>query len=289
MTDLISIAGGGLSAEISALGAELRRLRADGGLELLWDGNPAVWAGRSPLLFPIVGSVKNDRVRVDGKEHSMPRHGLARTATFSLVESAASHCTWRLESNDDRRTRYPFEFRLDVTYALDANGLTMRAVVANLGGRPMPASFGFHPAFRWPLVPGTPRVAHAISFEHEEAFPIRRLTDGLIAAEPIPTPVSGNILLLSDELFAYDALIFDQLRSRRVTYGAATGPKIVIAFPDMPHLGIWSKPGAGFVCIEPWQGFASPAGFDGEFRDKPGIVLIAPDDSRSFSMHASVR
>jgi galactose mutarotase-like enzyme len=289
MTDPVSIAGGGLNATISSLGAELQRLHTDDGLELLWDGNPAVWSGRSPLLFPIVGGVKDDRVRIDGKEHSMSRHGFARTATFSRVEAAASHCTWRLEPNAETRARYPFEFRLDVTYALDVSGLTIRAVIANRGDRPMPASFGFHPAFRWPLVPGVEREAHAILFEHDEPAPIRRLAGGLIAPEPIPTPVSGVRLPLSDALFTDDALIFDQLRSRQVTYGATTGPRLSVDFPKMPHLGIWSKPGAGFVCIEPWQGFASPVDFDGELRDKPGIVLIEPGGGRNFEIRACVR
>lgn len=289
MTDLLSIAGGGLNATISGRGAELQRLRTDGGLELLWDGNPAVWAGRSPLLFPIVGGVKNDRVSIDGQEHAMSRHGFARTATFALVDSAASHCTWRLEPNADTRARYPFEFRLDVTYALDTKGLTIRAVVTNRGDRPMPASFGFHPAFRWPLVPGTAREAHEIRFEHDEPAPIRRLAGGLIAPEPIPTPVSGKRLPMSDALFLDDALIFDALNSRRVTYGTPTGPVLSLDFPDMPHLGIWSKPEAGFVCIEPWQGFASPAGFNGDLRDKPGAVLVDSGAARTFSILMSVR
>jgi galactose mutarotase-like enzyme len=289
MSEEASIAGGGLHATVAARGAELTHLRTDSGLELLWDGNPAVWAGRSPLLFPIVGSVANDRVRIDGQDRPMLRHGFARTTSFALVDAGAARCTWRLEPNADTRSRYPFEFRLDVTYALGADGLAIRAEVANRGDRPMPASLGFHPAFRWPLVPGAVREDHEIRFDRDEPAPIRRLADGLLAPEPVRSPVSGNRLLLTDTLFADDALIFDRLQSRRVTYGALTGPQLAVAFPDMPHLGIWSKPGAGFVCVEPWQGFASPAGFDGELQDKPGIVMIEPGSSRSFAVGISVR
>jgi galactose mutarotase-like enzyme len=289
MSEQVSISGGGLRATVSGLGAELRRLCTDSGLELLWDGDPAVWAGRSPLLFPIVGSVKDDRVRIGGADHAMSRHGFARTATFALVDAVPSRCTWRLRPDAETRKRYPFEFQLDVTYALAADGLSITATVTNQGDRPMPVSFGFHPAFRWPLLPGTAREAHEIRFAEPEPAPIRRLADGLLAAEPVPSPVSGQRLPLADALFVNDALIFDRLQSRQVSYCAPNGPTLTVAFPAMPHLGIWTKPGAGFICIEPWHGFASPADFDGELRDKPGVVLLGPSASRSFEIRISVR
>lgn len=289
MPQHVSIAGGGLRATISGLGAELRRLDTDSGLELLWNGDPAVWAGRSPLLFPVVGNLKNDRVLIGGTYHPMSRHGFARTSTFALVTSEPSRCTWRLVPNADTRMRYPFDFQLDVTYALASDGLSITATVTNNGSEPMPASFGFHPAFRWPLLPGSPREAHEIHFAKPEPAPIRRLANGLLADQTLPTPVVGRRLALADSLFAGDALIFDQPRSRQVTYGAPGGPTLTVDFPAMPHLGIWSRPGAGFVCIEPWHGFVSPEHFDGELRDKPGIVLLRPRDSRSFAIRVSVQ
>jgi galactose mutarotase-like enzyme len=292
MTDQVSIAGGGLHATLSSLGAELVRLHSDTGLELLWNGDPAVWSGRSPLLFPIVGNVKHDTARIDGKEYTLVRHGFARTSTFTLVEAGTSRCTWRLLPNADTRARYPFEFRLDVTYTLDDDGLAIRATVVNETDRPMPASFGFHPGFRWPIVPGTPREAYDIRFERPEPAPIRRLApDELMAPGSIPSPLTGDRLMLTDTLFSHGALIFDQLQSRRVSFGASTGPRIEVDFPDMPHLGIWTKPGAhaGYVCIEPWQGYVSPADFDGEMRDKPGMLVLAPRARREFGIRISVR
>jgi len=280
----VSIATTALSAEISATGAELVRLRDGSGADLLWDGDPAFWNGRSPLLFPIVGEVKGNRLNVAGKAYEIGRHGFARTSTFGLVGSDAASCTWRLESSEATRRQYPFAFRLDVTYRIEGATLQMEAKVTNPGAEVMPASFGFHPALRWPLPYGTSRAAHQIVFERDEPAPIRRPVDGLLSAAQFPTPVRDRHLLLHDDLFEDGALVFDTLASRSVVYGEA----IRVDFPRMPHLGIWTKPGAGYVCIEPWQGHASPEGFDGELADKPGVVTIGPGATETFAMSISV-
>ncbi len=276
----VSISTAALSAEISATGAELVRLQDGAGADLLWDGNPAVWNGRSPLLFPIVGEVTGNRLNVAGKEYEIGRHGFARTSTFALVRSDAASCTWRLESSGATRRQYPFEFRLDVTYRIEGATLHMEAEVTNLGAVVMQASFGFHPALRWPLPYGKPRATHEIVFDKNEPAPIRRPIDGLLSAAQFPTPVQDRHLLLHDGLFEEGALVFDTLASRSVLYGEA----LRVDFPRMPHLGIWTKPGAGYVCIEPWHGHASPEGFDGELADKPGIVPIAPGATETFAM-----
>lgn len=280
MASIVSIASPFLSAEISSTGAELVRLRDSTGADLLWDGNPAFWTGRSPLLFPMVGRACGDRITVAGRTYDMGQHGFARTSTFMLVRSDAASCTWRLEASEATRTRYPFAFRLDVTYRIDGATLHMEAEVTNAGAVVMPASFGFHPALRWPLPYGKPRAAHEIVFEKDEPAPIRRPVDGLLSAAQFPTPVRDRRLPLHDRLFEEGALIWDHLASRSVVYGDA----IRVDFPRMPHLGIWTKPGAGYVCIEPWQGYASPEGFDGDFTDKPGMVHVAPGKNEAFAM-----
>jgi galactose mutarotase-like enzyme len=284
MADTVSISDSALRAEISTTGAELVRLQDRDGADLLWDGDPAFWTGRSPLLFPIVGEVKGNRLNVAGKTYEIGRHGFARTSTFTLVSSEPSRCAWRLEANEATRKQYPFDFRLDVTYAIHAGTLEMSAEVTNPGSVAMPASFGFHPALRWPLPYGKPRAAHEIVFERDEPAPIRRPVDGLLSTATYPTPVKGRRLALHDDLFNDGALVFDRLQSRSVTYG----DRLRVDFDGMPHLGIWMLPGAGYVCIEPWQGHASPQDFDGNIADKPGIVSIAPGESRRFAMSISV-
>ncbi|MDP1906767.1 MAG: aldose 1-epimerase family protein, partial [Hyphomicrobium sp.] len=252
MADTVAISSPGLSARISPTGAELVRLQDGDGRDLLWDGDPAFWTGQSPLLFPIVGEARNNRITVTGTSYEIGRHGFARTSRFALIASEAVRCTWRLEASEETRRHYPFAFRLDVTYRIEGGTLQMTAEVTNRGDAPMPASFGFHPALRWPLPYGKPREAHEIVFECEEPAPIRRPIDGLLSSASYPTPVHDRRLALHDGLFEEGALVFDTLASRRLVYGEA----VRVAFPHMPHLGIWTKPGAGFVCIEPWQGHA---------------------------------
>ncbi|MGQ0585226.1 MAG: aldose 1-epimerase family protein [Reyranella sp.] len=280
MTETVSISTARLSARISATGAELVRLQDGDGRDLLWDGDPAFWTGRSPLLFPIVGEAKGNRITVAGTHYEMGRHGFARTSRFARVASEAARCTWRLEASVETRRQYPFAFRLDVTYRIEGSTLQMVAEVTNQGDGPMPASLGFHPALRWPLPYGKPRAAHEIVFEHEEPAPIRRPIDGLLSSAQYPTPVRDRRLALHDGLFEEGALVFDRIASRSLVYGDA----VRVAFPHMPHLGIWTKPGAGYVCIEPWQGHASPEDFDGELADKPGMVAIMPGATESFAM-----
>jgi galactose mutarotase-like enzyme len=284
----IAIEGAELRAAISSLGAELVSLQASNGFDYLWNGDPAWWPSHAPILFPIVGEVRGNALKVDGKSYPIGRHGFARGSTFEVANAERTRCRFQLSANDQTRAHYPFEFVLNIDYEVVGRQLHVWAEVANHGKDVMPVSLGFHPAFRWPLVPGTAKEAYAISFEASEKEPIRRLTNGLIARNPIPSPVHDKKLNLADSLFIDDALIFDRLSSRRVTFGAATGPSIEVRFDSMPQLGVWSKPGAGFVCIEPWHGFASPEDFDGELKDKPGMALLPPGATKRFEIAVGV-
>jgi galactose mutarotase-like enzyme len=280
----IAINGPGLQAAISPFGAELISLQDSEGADYLWNGDPSWWPSHAPLLFPIVGEVSGGALTVDGRSYPIGRHGFARRSIFEVVESEVARCRFRLCANEETRAQYPFEFALEIDYEILERQLHIRAKVENLGDGPMPVSMGFHPAFRWPLKTGVPKEAYAIHFDRAEDRPIRRLANGLLAADAIASPVHDKWLGLRDDLFAHDALIFDQLKSRRVTYSASTGPSIDVRFDGMPHLGIWSKPGAGFVCIEPWQGFSSPEDFHGELRDKPGMILVPAGTPKHFEI-----
>lgn len=275
---------GDLEAEVSALGAELQVLRRRG-RDLLWGGGP-LWPRVAPLLFPIVGGLKGNRLRTGDRTFPMPRHGFARDRAFAWLERSPAHCV--LELSDDAATRaaYPFAFRLRVAYTLEDGSLRTDLTLANPGGAPLPASLGGHPAFRWPLAEGLPKAAHRIVFERPEPEPIRRLTaEGLLEPEPQPTPIQGQALALHEGLFEADALILDRLRSRSLRFEAEGGPALTFRWEGFPHFGIWAKPdpGPAFLCLEPWQGFASPADWDGEFQEKPGTVVLAPGETRTWS------
>jgi galactose mutarotase-like enzyme len=276
----VSLSSAALTAQIDPLGAQLSVLRDQGQRDLLWNGDPSVWAGRAPLLFPIVGALAGGAYRVDSKTYHLPRHGFARHSAFEVAASSATSAVFRLKADDVSFQLYPFSFQLDIHYALDGATLSMTALIKNLGDRKMPASFGYHPALRWPLPYGQDRSAHAIEFAEDEPSPVRRLDkDGLLMSERFPTPVVQRRLALQDALFENDVIIFDDLRSRSVTYGATEGPRIRFNFPDAQYLGIWTKPHANFICIEPWHGVADPQGYSGNFTAKPGVFMVAPGAS----------
>ena len=288
MTDegaLVRITGPSLSATINPLGAELQGLQDEAGRDLLWNGDPAWWTGRAPVLFPIVGAVAGDVIRIAGRTYPMAKHGFARRRVFAVVERTDDAVTFRLQADDATRAHYPFDFGLDVRFAIAGTVLSVDAELHNPGPAPLPASFGFHPALRWPLPYGGARADHCVRFEQDEPAPIRRIgADQLLRDQPEPTPVVGGLLAVRDSLFDEDALIFDRLRSRSVTFGAPGTRAVRVNFADMPLLGIWTKPGAPYLCIEPWQGVADPTGFAGEFADKPGVIQIAPGAFARFGM-----
>jgi galactose mutarotase-like enzyme len=288
MNDWITIRSDRLTAAINPLGAELSSLRDAQGRELMTDADPAFWTGRAPILFPVVGRVHDDAIRIGGRRHPMAKHGIARRSHFDVAEAMTDRASFRLVDSLETRAAYPFAFLLEITFAIDAATLVMTAKIGNIGDEPLPASFGWHPAFAWPLPFGSDRSAHRVVFEQAEPGLLTPLSlDGFIAAPTRPSPVTGNVLALDDQLFADDALIWDPVESRSLRYGPSEGPWLDIAW-DAPRLGIWTKPGARYLCIEPWHGIADPEGFAGEYRDKPGVVAIAPGDRWQCEMRVTL-
>jgi galactose mutarotase-like enzyme len=266
-----------LSVEIDPLGAELSILRDAAGRDLLWNGDAAVWAGRAPVLFPIVGALAGGAYRLGGRAFPLGRHGFARGKAFRVLEHTSQDALLRLTADSSTLEVYPFPFELDVRFTLADATLAVRMEVRNTGMQNLPASLGFHPGLRWPLPYGQPREEHFIELDSEEPDPVRRVdAAGLVTPQGHPTPIAGRQLALEDSLFRDDALIFDRIRSRSVTYGASRGPRIRVGFPDAPFLGVWTKPGAPFICIEPWHGLADAQGFSGEIWDKAGMRSVAP-------------
>jgi galactose mutarotase-like enzyme len=266
-----------LRIEIDPLGAQLSTLRDRDGHDLLWGGDPAVWAGRAPLLFPIVGALAGGRYRLGSTNYALSRHGFARGRPFEVADVTSAGATFTLRADAASLQIYPFQFELAVDYALLGRTLAVTARVHNAGNEDLPASFGYHPAFRWPLPYGRARSAHFIEFTQEEPAPMRRLnTAGLLTPTLHPTPIVQRRLALADALFRDDVIIFDKVQSRSVTYGAADGPRLQVSYPDAPYLGIWTKPQADFICIEPWHGIADPEGYTGDFRVKPGVFMVPP-------------
>ncbi|QIP05473.1 aldose 1-epimerase family protein [Bradyrhizobium symbiodeficiens] len=285
--DIHSLRSGSLAATVKAHGAELCSLKDDF-TEFVWQAGPE-WPRHAPLLFPIVGRLAGDELRHRGKTYRMTQHGFARDSRFAWAERGESRCALLLEDSEATRALYPFAFRLTAIFALDAGGLDLTLTVANTGKETLPASIGGHPAFNWPLQSESAKEDCALTFAKAESSRVRRLDGGLLRASAEPGPVKGTQLALSESLFADDAIIFDRIESDAVRYAASSGPWLKMSWRGFRELGVWSKPsGAPFLCIEPWRGYASPVGFDGEFADKPGLMHIAPGAEERLSFRIEV-
>jgi galactose mutarotase-like enzyme len=276
--DAHEIASAGLRVRISTAGAELSRLQDAAGRDYLWPASPP-WQRHAPVLFPIVGRLKDDALIHRGVRYRMTQHGFARDRRFAWLERTPRSCRLALSDDDQTLAIYPFAFRFEVTYAAVDVTLEVTFRVTNTGEETLPASMGAHPAFRWPLAAGMAKDAHTLTFDAEETAPFRGVSSGLLTAANRPCPVRDRRLPLSPELFTQDALILEHPASRRVRYAAPGGPSITVAWKGFAQLGIWSRSDADLLCIEPWLGMASPADFDGEFIDKPWLMLIPPGES----------
>lgn len=281
-------ASSGIAACVKADGAELCRLRDGEGRDYLWDAQP-VWPRHAPVLFPIVGRLRDDILVHHGAVHRMTQHGFARDRRFDWTERSDTGC--RLLLRDDAATRalYPFPFRLELAFSVADATLMVEYAVTNPGDAVLPASMGAHPAFRWPLDPGRPKTDYALTFEQDEPAPLRGVVDGLLTPANRPSPIVGRHLTLNEALFAADALILQAPASRSVRFAAADGPAVTVAWDGFEQLGIWMRQGGDFLCIEPWHGMASPADFAGEFLKKPWLMLIPPGERRTASYRITLQ
>jgi galactose mutarotase-like enzyme len=274
---------GHLSVAVKPEGAELCSLMDAAGNELLWQAG-AAWPSHAPNLFPVVGELRGGAYRHNGKTWRMGRHGFARHKRFAWLQRTPTRC--RLVLHDDTQTRaeYPFGFRFEIAYALDDDALDIDFTITNTGRAVMPAAAGGHPAFVWPLAEGVAKTDHRLEFSDDEGPTIRRIDgQGLLLAEPLPSPIVDRVLALKPGLFTADAIILDRLNSSSVRYAAPGAPAIEVSWSGFQQLGIWQRPGADFICIEPWFGHADPVGFDGTLLDKPGMMLIPPGEKRVLS------
>lgn len=277
---LTHITAGLVTATVSDLGAELQSLTYQG-QEVLWHGDPNWWSGRSPILFPIVGKAPDDRVTINGHGGEMKQHGFARRMVFDPVEASADRVVHRLFDTPATRQAYPRNFALTVTHVVTETGLSVSADVTNPGGDPLPFGLGFHPAFLWPL-PGGEGQAHRITLANGAVPELARLDNGLLPPDRHPSPFERGALTLDPTLFDADAMIFPQGAGEALSYAAEGGPTLTFAFEGLPNLALWQKPGAPFICIEPWHGMAAKHGAGSEMADRPGTITLPPGDTAQF-------
>lgn len=271
-----------LAIEVSALGAEMQSISSKDGRSWLWNGDAAFWTGRSPVLFPIVGKAPDDTVLIDGKPHPMAQHGFARRREFALETTSATACRYVLEASDETRAVYPFGFRLTVEHRVEGHTLTVASEVENRGNDVMPFGFGYHPAFSWPL-PGGAGKAHTVALTNGGEPQRQPLDKGLLSTHRKPSPFEKGRLLLEHDLFENDALVFPEGAGDSLVYAAEGGPSLSFQFENLPNLALWTKPGAPFLCIEPWHGTAAEHGASSELRDRPYTSMLGSGEKKRFA------
>jgi galactose mutarotase-like enzyme len=196
-------------------------------------------------------------------------------------------CRYELAASDTTRAVYPFDFLLAVEHAVEGRALTVSAEVTNRDRKTMPFGLGFHSAFAWPL-PGAAGRAHTITLDNQGEPELVRLAGGLINPTPLPSPFHGGRLVLDHAMFEQDAMIFPKDAGEGLRYGAEGGPALHFRFENLPNLALWTKPGAPFLCVEPWHGTAAQAGASSELSERPSTTLLAPGAMARFAFTVEI-
>lgn len=271
-----------LTVEINGFGAELWSIRK-GDSEYLWHGDPTYWNRRSPVLFPIVGSVWEARYRVDGKEYQMGQHGFARDMEFEAVSHTEDSIRFRLESSEETLKAYPYPFTLEIGYRLDGGSIEVSWEVTNPAGKDLHFQIGAHPAFLYPDYGTLEKGRGYFTFDRAEGLECIGLAGKGCADVSVKYPLplkEGRLKLDSDTFDNVDTFVLQDSQVRKVSMFSEDGtPWLSVTF-DAPVLGLWSPPGknAPFVCIEPWYGRCDRAGFEGEFKDRDWMNSLAPGE-----------
>lgn len=266
-----------LTIQINPKGAELKSLfNNDNQTEYIWNANPIFWGKSSPILFPIVGSLKENMYRFEEQEYILPRHGFARDKAFIVEKFDEDSATFLLTHDENTLKVYPFKFEFRLIYALANNALSITYSVKNIGEKKMYFSVGGHPAFAVPLAKNTVYHDYYLEFNKTETFKRWGLTDdGLIKTQPFDFLIDTNKLPLTKELFYDDAIVFKNLESTTVILKSdKINHQLKFDFEGFPYLGIWSAKEADFVCIEPWCGIADAENHNQELIEKEGIICL---------------
>jgi len=268
----IKISNSKLEATINSKGAELTSLK-NHEREYIWEGNPEFWGKHSPILFPIVGTLKNNSFLYNDAKFELSRHGFARDNEFKVVASSDNQVVFSLLSSAETLKNYPFEFELRLIYTLEENSLNITYEVKNNGAVKMPFSIGGHPAF---ALPGN-FEDYSLLFEKQEVLKTYELENDLVSDKTKTFELNERQLPLKYSIFENDALILKTLESNSIEILEKQKPLLRFSFKDFPNFGIWTKINAPFICLEPWLGYSDTSKSNGNLFEKEGILTLQPD------------
>ncbi len=279
---MITLKNKQLTVQIAELGAELQSIKDAKGKEYLWQGDPAFWPRRSPILFPIVCSVNDDTYTIDGKQYHLPRHGFARDTMFEVTDQSDTDVTLALEANEETLNIYPFQFVLSVCYTLEENHISVMWHVENIDTKEIHFQIGGHPAFNVPdMKVGDPLKGRLLVDNTDPLIGLKSYIDGSHEMTEIPVPSKEGVIEFDDEFFANDSVKLHNCQTGCVQLLNKNGKAEVTLDYGAPVIAFWSpyKKNAPFVCLEPWFGLGDPRGWKGEFKDKPMMNHLLPGAS----------
>lgn len=276
-----------LTVTVNHFGAELSSVKNKNGTEFIWQAQKEVWARHAPVLFPIVGKLKDNFFIYNSKKYELPQHGFARDVEFDLVEKSETSVTFQLRSNSETKIKFPFEFVFEIKYTLEQNKLYTEYKITNPSNETIYASVGAHPGFNCPLLPNESFEDYYLEFE-KDVFSITKLNNGLRTDAASKLELNNKKLFLKKELFENDALVFEKKQINSISLcSSQSNHKIILRCNDWPYFGIWTKKGSTqFICLEPWYGIADSETTANELLKKDGIIQIAPgkDFKAQFSL-----
>ena len=271
-----------LSIIVSEKGAELQSIKDANGKEYLWQADPNFWPRHSPILFPIVCSVNNDTYRVDGKEYHLPRHGFARDTEFKLIAHSERKVTFALQSSEETKKIYPYDFTLSISYVLDGNKIGVIWHVHNTDTQEIHFQIGGHPAFNVPDMKAGENQYGRIRLDNEESLDgLKSYIDGSHEMIEVPVEAEQGVIEFTDNTWRNDSVKIHKSQVHHAELLGSDGePEVTVDFRT-PVIAFWSpyQKNAPFVCIEPWYGLGDPRGFEGEFKDKPLMNHLQPGAS----------
>lgn len=271
------------SLSVKEMGAELNSFKSKKtGFEFIWGGNTDIWYGQSPILFPIIGRLLDDKYRLNDKEYTMPKHGIVRKKPFKLIDKTENSLKFIQSDDEESLKEYPYHFDLIVEFKITDNGLSVTHTVVNKNDCIMYYSFGAHPAFNC-------EIGDYLEFSENEKLLTERIDhDSILIEEKFPVNIDGNKLIITENLFDDDALILSGYKSQAISLKSNNHNRVVKFNFDSPLLGIWAKPGAPYVCIEPWWGVNDNYDKKDDLSQKRGIMALNPNEEKSFNWNIEI-